>query len=100
MTPSLQPAYGAGWGRQSTRIAALLARTPAQHVILDTACDVPVFGIGLVETLNRIGVTEPITVVVERLPQADLFPSFRQYRPDSQRLNECREPDGSPAAVW
>jgi hypothetical protein len=77
--------------------AALLARNPAAHVLLNNSLDVG----ELLKTLRAVGARKQSAALIGRLPAAGLFGLFlfEQQGPADQ-FRFGREADGAPATPW
>jgi hypothetical protein len=77
-------------------IAALLARDPAAHVVLDDP-----HGIArLLDHLRDAGAEENLRALVDRLPAEGQFSLFLKRDGHEVSYRFGREPDGSPASPW
>jgi hypothetical protein len=78
--------------------AALLARDPASHVVLDTAHQADANY--LLSELRKAGAAEQASILTGRLPTGGLIDLFLSQDQNRGQYPFGREQDGSPASPW
>jgi hypothetical protein len=51
----------------------------------------------MLDSMRQVGATEPVTALLDRLPQAGMFELFRNQQDRQGRFRSGRKADDSPA---